>query len=366
MSQCDIWIELDDDRRQYRFGDTVSGRVFVLAHAVCTCNGLTVSVGWKTHGRGNGTEHELFSRELSRGGQLRPGESTSYRFETTLPSGPATYHGHYLNVDWYVSARVDMPWAFDPKAELDILVSPGPRADDYVPGDLTHCPAALERAVSLSSYVLGGLLLFVMGGLAFLLIMSMVGGRPVGLGLFALLAGWMFRRPLRNYASRLLIGKVDVAVGPRRVHPGEALRCKLLITPRHPSQLNKVTFTLVGEEVCVSGSGTDRKTHTYQVCKESFVIDEVAGRLLPRGRTFELEQLIQLPEDAGYSFYARNNKLVWSVKVHVDVARWPDSLFDYPVEVIPAKEPAGAGEVSKESSLVTKVSGAARPRGRAG
>ncbi|MCP4500914.1 MAG: hypothetical protein GY822_13215 [Deltaproteobacteria bacterium] len=39
-----------------------------------------------------------------------------------MRNGPLTYRGELLNVDWFLKARADIPWALDPKAELVFVV----------------------------------------------------------------------------------------------------------------------------------------------------------------------------------------------------------------------------------------------------
>ena len=108
MSKCDLRIELDGGRT-YHPGDTVRGEVVVEVNARCECESLTLTREWRTHGRGNrdtgGEESTVIYR-----GTWYPGETHRYPFETTLPAdGPLSYRGHYRNVDWYLSARADVP-----------------------------------------------------------------------------------------------------------------------------------------------------------------------------------------------------------------------------------------------------------------
>ena len=126
MSKCHIWIEIDDPDRVYHPGDTVGARVHVDVDEDVTCDGLEVTRQWSTHGRGNAEAGDTrFKRLFS--GEWKAGTTHSYRVEFVIPNGPYSYHGHYLNVDWYVRARADIPWAFDPKAEADFFGSAGQR-----------------------------------------------------------------------------------------------------------------------------------------------------------------------------------------------------------------------------------------------
>ena len=43
-----------------------------------------------------------------------------------------------------------------------------------------------------------------------------------------------------------------------------------------------------------------------------------------------------LPEDTMHSFEAQNNKIVWSLDLHGDIARWPDVKESFEIFVLPA------------------------------
>lgn len=125
MSKCDLTIVLDRENRRYAGGDRITGVLRVQVNAACTCKALSISLGWRTHGKGNrdiGTPADLVLFE----GEWQPGKTHEYDFEFLVPDGPATYHGRVLNLDWYLNARADIPWAIDPKAEEEVLLVPGP------------------------------------------------------------------------------------------------------------------------------------------------------------------------------------------------------------------------------------------------
>ena len=47
-NNCDIRIELDEDKRTYEAGDTVSGTVHVEANKDCQCDDLILELEWHT------------------------------------------------------------------------------------------------------------------------------------------------------------------------------------------------------------------------------------------------------------------------------------------------------------------------------
>ena len=102
----------------------------VQAAQECTCQAVTLSRQWRTHGRGNRAKGSPRTMTLATKETLPPGIPRRYPFEFKAPGGPATYHGHYLNLDWYVraTAEVQSVWgalfARDPRQEAEILLQP--------------------------------------------------------------------------------------------------------------------------------------------------------------------------------------------------------------------------------------------------
>ena len=134
MSKCELEIVFDNDKREYHVGDTVKGKVNVKVNASCQCDKLTLDHQWRTHGRGNRAQGRVDSENLFSGQWDTPG-TYAYPFELILPAGPLTYRGHHINVDWYLNARADIPWAIDPKAEEEVILTRGEYKGDLIQGE---------------------------------------------------------------------------------------------------------------------------------------------------------------------------------------------------------------------------------------
>lgn len=358
MSKCDISVEFDEPDRVYAPGEVGSGKVRVSVDDDCRCDGLTLEQGWRTHGRGNGAGVVTGSDVVFRG-EWKAGEEHVYPFDFTVADGPYSYHGHYLNVDWYVRATADIPWALDPKDTADFLVGPGPETDPttYINRDDVHRGINQTRETSrmIESGCFG----------IFALAMLFVGVGAMGVGyfgghsdgktagiivgafitVFALAMGY---RVLRNRFAAGKLGEVDVSLPDGFLTPGQQLPVHVELAAAVGDALNGVSAELICAENCVAGSGTNRRTYTDQLHHEQVDLVEQsseAGRLR-LGATFEL------PEDAELSFYADDNSLTWLVRVHVDVARWPDWKRDHYVEVRPAPVGAQAPAAELEDGAV--------------
>jgi hypothetical protein len=51
---------------------------------------------------------------------------------------------------------------------------------------------------------------------------------------------------------------------------------------------------------------------------------------------------VVVPAHAMHSFSSAHNKIVWSIRIHGDIARWPDVDEEFPINVLPA---VGTGAV---------------------
>ena len=135
MSKCDLRIEFDRKDRRYSGGETVTGRVLIRVNEAVKSKGITLTHQWRTHGRGNVTPGPNETVELEAARMYSPGEEHELSFSLLSPSHPVTYRGTMINVDHYVSVQMNVPWAFNPKAEEDYVLVPGEPSWDSTPGN---------------------------------------------------------------------------------------------------------------------------------------------------------------------------------------------------------------------------------------
>lgn len=321
MSKCDISIEFDSKDRIFRGGDTVTGTVHVVVNADVQCRAITMQAAWRTHGRGNratGTYHggNAFT------GLLKKGEHHKFRFEFVIPHTPLTYRGSYLNVDHYVSARVDIPWAFDPKSEADFVVLPG-----------STKPVTVIDPTSSSTQSLPNNTLWLIVA-AFLIVTGLILIPVFGFGLILLVIGAvvLFFGSRKMLAERK-IGDVSVTYGEPITTPGRSVPIKVRFVPKSRGSINQVTAKFVGAEVCVSGSGSNRRTHRNELYKEQLVLEGPDTFSIAEAVEYVAE--VTMPETLAYSFYARDNKVTWTIDIHIDIPRWPDWHSSYSLTVVP-------------------------------
>ncbi len=363
MSKCDLSIHLDDPERRYTGGGPVTGRVRVQVNSECECKALTLTMLWRTHGKGNraeGGEQEFLLHQ----GDWLPGKVHEYEFAIDAPAGPPTYRGTIVNLDWYLKARADIPWAFDPKAEEEFLLEAGPDAapqrsreeeleelhpfaksmlalQDGSPGGLSgvggrHGRLAMGCFIAiLAPFVLIGLGLTISGFSGVFGEQSADGPGAMGyflipFGLLMILApAFVLLRMFRNRIASSRLGPVTVEIDPTLATSGDPLTVRLSIDPAGEVELESIEAALVATEVAVSGSGTNETTHTHEFHRENLSLS--GQRVIRPGQTVEYEERIVLPADAVASFRVPYNNVSWCVVATVKVPRWPD--FEKSVEV---------------------------------
>lgn len=103
-----------------------------------------------------------------------------------------------------------------------------------------------------------------------------------------------------------------------------------------PGRIRRLKMTLEGVEEADYRQGTTTRTD-----KETFatldLVDETSPVAIPRGRV-----TISVPADTMHSFEAPDNRIVWKLALHGEIARWPDVSEEMKVVVEPL--PPGSPE----------------------
>ena len=332
MSKCDIRIELDRPRPFYQMGETITGAVVVTVNKRCACKKLTLAVNWQTHGKGN-RRNSNFQPQILFVGDWEAGQEHRYPFQLAAPSGPVTYHGRILNLDWMLQARADIPWAIDPKASHEMVLLPGPTSNYNAGRNFT-------QPVDPSKVTKKGIsCLFYMG--LFTLVAAGVVGLGAGLELWfvytpiALMALLLMAAGLWRKMAESKVGLPRVAIDS--IHPmaGENVDVTVQVAPRKTITFDKVVIKLQGQEVAVRGSGTNKTTYTESIYGMQAEQD-LSQPTLNAGETRTFGGRFLIPRDAGPSLAVSDGQVKWWVEVHVGIASWPDWKQRYPLGVLPA------------------------------
>jgi len=323
MSKCDLKIVYDRPDRRYRGGEAVTGTVLVQVNKNVRCDGLMIEHFWQTHGRGNTATGDPQTNVPFRG-DLQAGQSVSYPFSFVAPQGPPTYHGHYVNIDHYVNVRVDIPWALDPKHKEEYILLPGRGDYGHLPGEAAGQAHGKGFLAKLGMPV--GIAMIVIGFFLFC---------PFGLVLVPAGCVILFFALRKSFAEKK-IGKVELLCGPPNVRPGGGVPVRLAFTPRGSAHLNGITAKLTGVEQCVSGSGTDRTTHTHKLHERVFALSP--ARDVTANQPLRVEGMVPIPQTNAFTFHADDNDLIWKLEVRIDIPLWPDWLENRVLIVRPVAE----------------------------
>jgi hypothetical protein len=320
LASCDLGIEMDEQKTQFRVGEVVSGSVTVLTDTEVVCDGLRVALQWFTHGKGN-REHGDVHHEQVFTGTWQGGKSMSYPFRFEAPTTPHAYAGELTNIGFRIHATADIPWAIDPNTDtiLDVV-------HDEPPSGLQvswKLPKVAESGGGCFWISIVLLLIGVGVAVAAALVDPEMGGLSA---IFFILGLIGFFSSFRRFLADRHLGPVTIELeqgqsgGYRDGSKPDLLRVAL--SSRTGAETTGATAKFEMREEVIRGSGTNKKTYTHSIYTS-------AADLLP-SKTGRFEGQIQLPMDAApYSFYATSNKLVWELKLDIDIpgaAHWTETL----------------------------------------
>lgn len=332
MANCFLSIDLDRPERRYRPGETVSGHVVVEVDASCRCDGLVVQMTWRTHGKGNVDTKALESFVLWNG-QWSAGQVQRYPFRLTAPESPRAFRGETLNLDHYVRATADIPWAFDPEANQDILVV-------HEDGGLEVVQNAKAQEAERSGHgcMLWGFGILAVGLSGGVTAAVIAGAMEAALSMMcpALIFMALFAMALKRGLAERKVGQVLVdieqsAAGGYRDGAGaDELTCT--VHTLASAAVTSVVATFVVREEVKKGSGTNKKTynHTLHTAQMSLTPAGAPGDWAAR---FSLPPAGALP----YSFAASDNKVIWEMQVAIDIPSWPDWNETIPLIARPSR-----------------------------
>ena len=324
MSKCDLRIEFDRKDRRYSGSETVTGRVYIRVNESVKSSGITLTHQWRTHGRGNVASGTKETVELEAARSYSPGEEHEVPFSLISPAQPVTYHGTMINVDHYVSVQMNVPWAFNPKAEEDYVLLPGEPPAHFV-GSRNEIIVLTPKAATASivgKVVLGiivAVLLLVVAAFALFLL-------PVIL----LIAGFIWFRK-KALAGRL--GEVKLSIPHVVVAPGEQWTARIQFQPRKQFRINSIGLLLLGKEIATSGSGTKATTHTHKILEQKLVVR--SNDMLTAGELVSEEFTFAFPPTDAFSLELSDNKIQWTATVRIDIPAFPDWSKTQPLQVVP-------------------------------
>lgn len=340
MTKCVLEIELESG--VIRGGESVCGVVVVKPAVDVRCEGLVISLGWRTAGRGN-KDTKLQHEETLYAGQWAAGKTHRYSFTMTLPHRPLSHDGELLRIEWVVTASADVPWAMNPKTETVLQVcralSP-PRDSRRVPAmpPMSAQQKQNSEVSTLTTRFLSGASGCGIAGVG--TIAALVGAAKAAngqhLGVAAAFAGGIciffgLRNAWRSggtVLARRRLQDITIDITPSNLQPGEELTVNASFRPAQALAVRDVRLRLILRESAFTGNDDTRTAHTHD---SVFVSRQLCGptRFAAEER-FEGSANLAIPPDASPSFTAANNRLLWMVQLDIDIDDWPDLNESHP------------------------------------
>lgn len=158
------------------------------------------------------------------------------------------------------------------------------------------------------------------------------GGMVVG-GIFLLIGLVCIGGAIKNFLAGMRLEPPSITISQSPLYLGETFSAEIIQRVKQTATINSVTVTLICREWAQYTQGTDTHTETHDVYTVKETLD-VRGNIAPpdsiRGH---LE--IQIPEEGMHSFTASDNKVMWIIEMHTDVADWPDYSAEFELSVAP-------------------------------
>jgi len=317
-----LTIQLDEPHRPRIGGETISGTVSVKATGPVRCSGLEVTSYWTTHGRGNVERGDADSAVIFEG-EWDALREYSYPFTLTTAAWPPTYYGTYLNVSHFVRARAKLPWSSDPKSEAEFVVAATSAPDDLKP------TVVAKRSVTglLLGWTIGLVLIVLLLAVFSVLLLFLLPIIGIGAGLV-----WFFQ----VFLPARYIGSAECVLEPNRLSAGQTLQGRLRFTPKRDVTIEHIQWIVTCVEKCVSGSGSRKTTHVYEVLRKGEQLAEAAALRVGMPQAFQFS--CPLPEHGPPSMKFSENEVTWSGEVRIAIPKWPDWVKRFPLVVGPSPE----------------------------
>lgn len=326
MAACNLKIQLDEPKKIRMGGEQVTGLVLVRCDKDVNCKGLVVTTRWSTHGQGN-IDSGIGEETIAFQGAWQAGQEYKYPFKLKVAEWPPTYYGTFVNVSHSLDARAKLAWATDPKASVEFPVVVTTSPADVQPSRQQMASGCGWFGVAIAIFFV------ILFAVAFMWLIPII--------LIVVAAVWFFK----SFLPKQLTGSIETKLEPRRVKPGETIRGNISFTPKWNLNINQVNLSFLGVEKCVSGSGSNRKTHSHQLSER---IMQLAGpQRLPAGLKQSFDFEFNVPRPAAPSMKMVDNEINWTVTLRIDIPRWPDWSESFPLIVEPSSQAEETGRIEE-------------------
>lgn len=122
--------------------------------------------------------------------------------------------------------------------------------------------------------------------------------------------------------------KVSLSLSPAKLRLGDSFKLSWQITGS-TDRIKEFSLTLLGQEEATYTRGTNRHTDREVFYEEKLIVS--SNSLAIKRGSVEAH----VPQSTMHSFVARSNRIVWMIKVHGVIDKWPDVVNSYTIQVHP-------------------------------
>lgn len=151
--------------------------------------------------------------------------------------------------------------------------------------------------------------------------------------LFCGVGAYILVTTVRKILGRRRLPRVEVSAEP--AYLGDELR--IHVDQGGPARVTHYRVAVRCEEIVQYTVGTDTRTETHVVFEQQLYDD--AGTPVRLGEHWTHDLSLLLPAEAPPSFQAGHNQVLWSVRVHAQIAGWPDYDEGFAFRALPRPGP---------------------------
>lgn len=326
-----VRIEFDRKDPVYEPGERIEGVVHVHASKAMQCNGLKLSVRWRSEGDDIAEESGLLDASQVEVEQVRhiPEGHVPYRFAVNAPAGPFSYRGKRFSFGWRLEVQVDIPWAIDLKTSLGFRLVPARSASarasdggyrqmarvDQAAIDLGEAAVASDAKSPVAWHSLVGALGLVGGNVAIALATPCM---FVALLCTVPAAIHFIYRAIQIHKGQRAVGDdIYATASPRELSPGDELTLNTLFTPPKDFRVEELSAQVIAQEIVVRGQGSSTRTYRADVFNEKLAL-AAPGTTFAAGESVDVRKVLALPLDVPLSIGIPRNEVRWEVRFKVD------------------------------------------------
>ena len=309
MQNCSVKLHPVNQNGTKRFeaADTVDLVISLSVNKYIKCERISVRTFWRTHGRGNIDHGENADCFIS-GQDFEPGE---YQFKKSFEifSGPATFHGYFINLDWFAEVTIHGEDSIILKKEQTFLVDEKRKSDPFpitrqVFDGLPNVAVEMQLFKS-REFVLGVFFFFTTSVVAISNFSNFALLPGVFFSIFILL--FLRNRPCENPFKYFVFD-----ISSSTVNAGQNLDVGISFHPKISVPIQNAVLILVGYEIVRNRNATLEKResfrHEFEFCGPTQSVSNALNRT---------QKTITIPANLPVSLDVVHNELRWELGVLV-------------------------------------------------